>query len=130
MLELGYALSSEEFGPTDLIANARIAETLGFQFALRSVTSCRPPRSRTWNLRSKPPGLGERSPRKMLHGIESNANHALPQERKRREENTDMRRRFKRRSQVDHRPASGKMCPAELPHGNQFRRASVLLPRR
>src|SRR5258707_9277552 len=36
MLELGYALSSEEFGPTDLIANARTAESVGFQFALIS----------------------------------------------------------------------------------------------
>src|SRR6202451_367360 len=34
------------------------------------------------------------------------------------------------RSQVDHRPVSGEMCRAELPGGNQFRRASVLLPRR
>src|SRR5258708_35370295 len=36
MLELGYALSSEEFGPTDLISNARTAESVGFQFALIS----------------------------------------------------------------------------------------------
>jgi G6PDH family F420-dependent oxidoreductase len=36
MLELGYALSSEEFGPADLIANARTAESVGFQFALIS----------------------------------------------------------------------------------------------
>jgi coenzyme F420-dependent glucose-6-phosphate dehydrogenase len=36
MLELGYALSSEEFGPTDLIEAAGIAESLGFQFALIS----------------------------------------------------------------------------------------------
>lgn len=36
MLELGYALSSEEFGPADLITNARTAESVGFQFALIS----------------------------------------------------------------------------------------------
>ncbi|MFZ2064075.1 MAG: TIGR03557 family F420-dependent LLM class oxidoreductase [Candidatus Binatus sp.] len=36
MLELGYALSSEEFGPPDLITNARTAESVGFQFALIS----------------------------------------------------------------------------------------------
>src|SRR5258708_9842485 len=36
MLELGYALSSEEFGPADLIANARTAESVGFEFALIS----------------------------------------------------------------------------------------------
>jgi hypothetical protein len=34
------------------------------------------------------------------------------------------------RSQVDHRPVSGEMCRAELPGGNQFRRASVLITRR
>ena len=45
MLELGYALSSEEFGPTDLIANARTAESLGFQFALIQITSIRGPTS-------------------------------------------------------------------------------------
>ena len=36
MLELGYALSSEEFGPTELIANAGTAESVGFEFALIS----------------------------------------------------------------------------------------------
>jgi coenzyme F420-dependent glucose-6-phosphate dehydrogenase len=36
MLELGYALSSEEFGPAELIANARAAEDAGFAFALIS----------------------------------------------------------------------------------------------
>jgi coenzyme F420-dependent glucose-6-phosphate dehydrogenase len=35
-LELGYKLSSEEFGPRDLIANARKAEEAGFTFALIS----------------------------------------------------------------------------------------------
>jgi coenzyme F420-dependent glucose-6-phosphate dehydrogenase len=36
MLELGYALSSEEFGPAELITYARAAETMGFEFALIS----------------------------------------------------------------------------------------------
>jgi coenzyme F420-dependent glucose-6-phosphate dehydrogenase len=36
MLELGYALSSEEFGPAELITYARTAETMGFEFALIS----------------------------------------------------------------------------------------------
>src|SRR5579862_3883785 len=36
MLQLGYALSSEEFGPADLITYARTAESVGFQFALIS----------------------------------------------------------------------------------------------
>ena len=33
MVQIGYALSSEEFGPADLIANARRAEEAGFGFA-------------------------------------------------------------------------------------------------
>jgi G6PDH family F420-dependent oxidoreductase len=36
MLELGYSLSSEEFGPADLIRYAGAAETVGFEFALIS----------------------------------------------------------------------------------------------
>src|SRR3954467_20339 len=35
-MELGYALSSEEHGPNDLIRNARAAEDAGFTFALIS----------------------------------------------------------------------------------------------
>jgi coenzyme F420-dependent glucose-6-phosphate dehydrogenase len=35
-IELGYALSSEEHGPNDLVANARRAEETGFTFALIS----------------------------------------------------------------------------------------------
>jgi coenzyme F420-dependent glucose-6-phosphate dehydrogenase len=35
-VELGYALSSEEHSPTDLVANARAAEEAGFGFALIS----------------------------------------------------------------------------------------------
>jgi coenzyme F420-dependent glucose-6-phosphate dehydrogenase len=34
--EIGYALSSEEFGPTDLVRYARLAEDRGFSFALIS----------------------------------------------------------------------------------------------
>jgi G6PDH family F420-dependent oxidoreductase len=36
MTEFGYWLSSEEFGPADLIANARRAEEMGFSFAMVS----------------------------------------------------------------------------------------------
>jgi G6PDH family F420-dependent oxidoreductase len=36
MMKLGYALSSEEFGPTELVTLARSAETMGFEFALIS----------------------------------------------------------------------------------------------
>src|SRR3954462_11046129 len=35
-IELGYALSSEEHGPNDLVRNARAAEEAGFTFALIS----------------------------------------------------------------------------------------------
>jgi coenzyme F420-dependent glucose-6-phosphate dehydrogenase len=35
-IELGYALSSEEHGPNDLVRNARLAEEAGFTFALIS----------------------------------------------------------------------------------------------
>jgi coenzyme F420-dependent glucose-6-phosphate dehydrogenase len=35
-IELGYALSSEEHGPNDLVLNARLAEEAGFTFALIS----------------------------------------------------------------------------------------------
>ena len=36
MVQLGYALSSEEHRPSDLVSNARIAEEAGFSFALIS----------------------------------------------------------------------------------------------
>src|SRR5688500_20008700 len=36
MPEIGYALSSEEHSPTDLVRNARMAEEAGFTFALIS----------------------------------------------------------------------------------------------
>src|SRR5947207_9251924 len=36
MVELGYALSSEEHAPNDLVRNARLAEEAGFSFALIS----------------------------------------------------------------------------------------------
>jgi G6PDH family F420-dependent oxidoreductase len=36
MTEFGYALSSEEHGPRDLVRNARLAEEVGFSFALIS----------------------------------------------------------------------------------------------
>lgn len=36
MTEFGYALSSEEHGPADLVRNARMAEETGFAFALIS----------------------------------------------------------------------------------------------
>src|SRR5256714_6266955 len=36
MTEFGYALSSEEHGPSELVANARRAEEAGFTFALIS----------------------------------------------------------------------------------------------
>jgi coenzyme F420-dependent glucose-6-phosphate dehydrogenase len=36
MLQLGYKLSSEEFGPRPLVENARLAEDAGFSFALIS----------------------------------------------------------------------------------------------
>ena len=36
MTEFGYALSSEEHGAPDLVANARAAEEAGFSFALIS----------------------------------------------------------------------------------------------
>ena len=36
MTEFGYALSSEEHGPNDLVRNARLAEEAGFTFALVS----------------------------------------------------------------------------------------------
>src|SRR5437867_4046035 len=36
MTELGYALSSEEHTPNDLVRNARRAEEIGFTFALIS----------------------------------------------------------------------------------------------
>ena len=36
MTEFGYALSSEEHGPADLVANAVAAERAGFTFALIS----------------------------------------------------------------------------------------------
>jgi coenzyme F420-dependent glucose-6-phosphate dehydrogenase len=36
MVELGYALSSEEHSPNDLVANARRAEEVGFTFAMIS----------------------------------------------------------------------------------------------
>jgi coenzyme F420-dependent glucose-6-phosphate dehydrogenase len=36
MLKIGYALSSEEFGPLELISLARTAESIGFEFALIS----------------------------------------------------------------------------------------------
>jgi coenzyme F420-dependent glucose-6-phosphate dehydrogenase len=44
VLSLGYALSSEEHGPADLVALARRAEEAGFEFALVSEPS--PPTSR------------------------------------------------------------------------------------
>jgi hypothetical protein len=40
-VELGYALSSEEHAPADLVANARAAEEAGFGFALISDTTTR-----------------------------------------------------------------------------------------
>src|SRR5439155_22450024 len=36
MVELGFTLSSEEWGPTDLVRFARLAEEAGFTFALIS----------------------------------------------------------------------------------------------
>src|SRR5687768_16195930 len=36
MTEIGYALSSEEHPPSDLVAHARLAEDHGFRFALIS----------------------------------------------------------------------------------------------
>jgi G6PDH family F420-dependent oxidoreductase len=36
MAEIGYALSSEEHSPSDLVRNARLAEETGFTFALIS----------------------------------------------------------------------------------------------
>jgi alkanesulfonate monooxygenase SsuD/methylene tetrahydromethanopterin reductase-like flavin-dependent oxidoreductase (luciferase family) len=36
MVELGYALSSEEHSPNELVENARMAEDTGFTFALIS----------------------------------------------------------------------------------------------
>src|SRR5882672_10003779 len=36
MIEIGYALSSEEHAPSDLIDHARLAEDAGFAFALIS----------------------------------------------------------------------------------------------
>jgi coenzyme F420-dependent glucose-6-phosphate dehydrogenase len=36
MLEIGYALSSEEFPPNDLVHYAQRAEEMGFSFALIS----------------------------------------------------------------------------------------------
>src|SRR6185503_18113219 len=36
MVRLGYALSSEEHAPNDLVRNARLAEEAGFTFALIS----------------------------------------------------------------------------------------------
>src|ERR671926_967250 len=36
MATLGYALSCEEHGPTELVRNARLAEDAGFEFALIS----------------------------------------------------------------------------------------------
>src|SRR5919206_3504250 len=36
MPEIGYALSTEEFSPNDLVRNARLAEEAGFSFALIS----------------------------------------------------------------------------------------------
>jgi coenzyme F420-dependent glucose-6-phosphate dehydrogenase len=36
MTRIGYALSSEEHGPQDLVANAVAAEAAGFEFALIS----------------------------------------------------------------------------------------------
>jgi len=36
-MELGYALSSEEHPPNDLIRNAKSAEEVGFTFALREI---------------------------------------------------------------------------------------------
>jgi hypothetical protein len=64
----------------------------------------------------------------MLRGDESNTKHALPQERKRAKGENDNETKVQVRSQVDHRPVSGPMRGAQLPDGNQLRRASVLLP--
>jgi alkanesulfonate monooxygenase SsuD/methylene tetrahydromethanopterin reductase-like flavin-dependent oxidoreductase (luciferase family) len=36
MVEIGYALSSEEHPPNDLVRHARLAEEAGFPFALIS----------------------------------------------------------------------------------------------
>ena len=36
MTTFGYALSSEEHAPSDLVRNARMAEEAGFEFALIS----------------------------------------------------------------------------------------------
>src|SRR5947208_12919552 len=36
MVKIGYALSSEELSPSDLIKNAKLAEDAGFEFALIS----------------------------------------------------------------------------------------------
>src|SRR5271168_4066290 len=66
----------------------------------------------------------------MLRGNEGKAQHALPDEREAGERRNNYATQVQMRSQVDHRPVSGEMCRAELPGGNQFRRASVLLPRR
>ena len=65
----------------------------------------------------------------MLRGNESNTKHALPDDGKRAEGETTMRRRFKW-IQVDHRQVSGEVCRAELPDANQARRARLLLPSR
>jgi alkanesulfonate monooxygenase SsuD/methylene tetrahydromethanopterin reductase-like flavin-dependent oxidoreductase (luciferase family) len=35
-IRIGYALSSEEHGPLDLVRNARLAEEHGFEYALIS----------------------------------------------------------------------------------------------
>ena len=64
----------------------------------------------------------------MLRGNESDTKHALPQERKQAKGANDNETKVQVRSQVDHRQVSGEMRRAELPDGNQFRRASVLLP--
>jgi coenzyme F420-dependent glucose-6-phosphate dehydrogenase len=39
MTEFGYALSSEEYGPRELVENARRAEEAGFEFAMVSEAS-------------------------------------------------------------------------------------------
>jgi hypothetical protein len=95
---------------------------------LRSGTSCRPLRSRIWNLRSDLQIWVRGRREKCCAGNQNKAQHALPQERKRAKGENRYATQVQMRSQVDQRPVSGEMSPAELPDENQFRRASLLLP--
>jgi hypothetical protein len=73
MIEIGYKLSSEEFGPTDLVRYARRAEQAGFGFALISDHAARAGAKRRrsgWRRGEQPRPSSTRGVLVLLHVVE------------------------------------------------------------